>query len=491
MTQSWPALCAAVALGVLLLLIIRYKLQAFVALLLVGLGLGLAAGLPPVQVVKSVGVGVGDILGKVAILLALGAILGKLLDVSGAAEVIARTLINAFGVERASLAILVAAYVIGIPVLFNVGFLLLIAIMWRLQRETGKSLLYYVLPLSFSLGITHSLIPPHPGIIGAVGALAPVGQAGAIMVQTILFGTLLGIPLVLVGWFGPARWWAARQFVTVPEHLAAVTAPQEKELSAPPSFAVSILIVTLPLSLSLLGFGVDLLARLQHLPGWMLTPLFGRSHAPVDWLRFVGDPTMALLTATTLAFVLLGLRRGLGLERLSRLAGDAIQEVGPIALLFGAAGGFMQIIEESGAGKGITGLARLLPLTPVAYVYLVAVLARVALGSATAAILLASSLLKDLARTMPGQETLLVLSVASGVTFMTQPADSGFWMVKEYCNLSVRDVMVRFNACRITMSLVGLVLLLVYEWLMVASGSIIGGDASLFLPTDALDGAPP
>jgi H+/gluconate symporter-like permease len=166
---------------------------------------------------------------------------------------------------------------------------------------------------------------------------------------------------------------------------------------------------------------------------------------------------------TALAFVLLGLRRGLSLDRLSRLTGDALQDVGTIAFLFGAAGAFKQVIQDTGAGDYIAAQASGLPLTPVVVCYLVAVLMRVALGSATAAILTAAPLLAGLAALHPGQETLLVLAVANGVTFMTQPADSGFWMVKEYCNLSVRDVMVRFNACRITMSLVGLGLLLAYE----------------------------
>jgi GntP family gluconate:H+ symporter len=161
----------------------------------------------------------------------------------------------------------------------------------------------------------------------------------------------------------------------------------------------------------------------------------------------------------------LGLRRGLGLGRLSRLAGDALRDVGGIAFLFGAAGGFAQVIQDCGAGQYIAGQAGRLPLSPVLVCYVVAALMRVALGSATASILIASSLLQGFARSRPGEEALLVLAVATGVTFMTQPADSGFWMVKEYLNLSVRDVMVRLNACRIAMSLAGLGLLLAYEQL--------------------------
>lgn len=473
MSNPWPALWTVLALAALLLLIIRYKLNAFVALLVVSLALGLAAGLPPEKTAESFGKGVGDILAGVAILLALGAMLGRMLDASGAAEVIARTLVRAFGATRAPLAILAASYLIGIPVLFNVGFLLLIPIMWRLQRETGESLLWYVLPLALSLGITHSLVPPHPGIVGAVNTLAGDARA-SVMIETIVFGTLMGVPLVLVGWLGPGRWWASRQHVTVPEQLAASfpTTAQEST-AAPPSFALAVLIVTLPLLLSVLGFGARLLGDLGRLPGWMTSPPFQRDalpgwlavlgHAPVDWVRFLGHPTISLLLPTALAFVLLGLRRGLTTERLARVAGDALRDVGDMVFLFGAAGGFKQVIQDTGAGDLIATRVLSLPLSPVAVAYLVAVLIRIAMGSATASILMASALLAGLARSLPGQETLLVLAVANGVTFLTQPADSGFWMMKEYCNLSVRDVMFKLNACRITMSLTGLALLLAYE----------------------------
>src|SRR5262249_1971073 len=167
---------------------------------------------------------------------------------------------------------------------------------------------------------------------------------------------------------------------------------------------------------------------------------------------------------TGLAFWLLGMRRGMNRARLAKIAGDALQEVGGILFLFGAAGGFMQVIEATGAGKIIAAHFKELPLTPVLVCYLVAMLMRIALGSAPASIFIAAGLLTEFVQ--PGQETLLILAVANGVTFMTQPADSGFWMVKEYANLSVADVMVRFNACRISMSLTGLgLLLLVERWM--------------------------
>jgi gluconate transporter len=472
--SPWPAVCAAAALALLLVLIICFKVHAFVALLVVSLALGLAAGLPPDRVVAAITKGVGGIMGGVAIILALGAMLGRMLDVSGAAQVIARTLIDTFGAARASLAILAAAYLVGIPVLFNVGFLLLLPIMYQLQRDTGKSLLWFVLPLTFSLGVTHSLVPPHPGIVGAVNALTPEGNVrSTVMVQTILFGTLLGVPMVLAGWLGPGRLWARRQMVTVPEHLAAPPPPPADEAVQPPSFAMSLLIVVLPLVQSLLGFGAKLLGDVRQLPEWLTEAPVSASelpealgflaHPPVAWLQFLGHPTMALLVPTGLAFWLLGLRRGMRPDRLAKVAGDALTDVGGILFLFGAAGGFKEVIQATGAGDYIAEQVKQLDVPKVLVFYLVAVLMRLALGSATAAILTASAVLAATARGLPGQETLLVLAVANGVTIGTQPADSGFWMVKEYCNLSVRDVLLRFNGCRVFMSLIGLGILLAYE----------------------------
>ncbi|MCI0638136.1 MAG: GntP family permease [Gemmataceae bacterium] len=507
MDSFWPALCTLLALVFLLVLIIRYQMHAFAGLLAVSLGLGLAAGLSPERTVDAISKGVGDILRDVAILLALGAMLGRMLEVSGAAEVIAQTLVNTFGLRNAPLAILLTGFLVGIPVLFNVGFLLLMPIMWRLQRQTGQSLLYFMLPLAFSLGMTHSLVPPHPGIIGAVNVLAgrDPQTANQTMIETILFGSLMCLPLILLGWYGPGLWWARRQHVTAPEGLSlgvgqdsdpvpnsgqernpilqTQVAPGAPPVSgaksvgdiaqAPPSFFLAVLIVTLPLVLSLAGFGAKLFQDLGLLPQWMTEPPLEKSelpaylqwlaHPPLAWLQFLGKPTMALLVPTALAFWFLGLRRGLRGAKLAKTAEEAIRDVGTIAFLFGAAGGFKEVIQATGAGDIIANAMMKLPLTPVATCYLVAVLMRVALGSATAAILTASALLAAFVQALPGQETLLVLAVANGVTFMTQPADSGFWMVKEFGNLSVRDVLLRFNACRITMSVGGFVVLLIAE----------------------------
>ncbi len=462
MHDHWPGLCAAAALMALLVLIIRYHVHAFIALLVVSLGLGLAAGLPPAKVVDAFNKGSADILRDVLLLLALGAMLGRMLETSGAAELIARRIMDAFGPKHTSLAIVLAAFLIGIPILFNVGFLVLIPIIWRLQRETNRSLLFFLLPLAFSLGITHSLVPPHPGIVGAVTNIAGEANAGRVMVETIIFGIALSFPLALFGWFGPGRWWAQRQFVTAPENLSAGTDAREPTVAK--SFTLALTIILAPLILSILGFGAKLLQDLSRLPEWMTAAVWG-NHSTLDWLQFLGKPTVALLVPTALAFWCYGLRRGWSHAKLAKLTGDALVDVGSMVFLFGAAGGFKEVIVETGVGKYLAGQMMGLPLSPVAIVFCVAGLMRIALGSATASILTASALLADFARSLPGMETLLVLSIACGVTVGTQPADSGFWMIKEYGNLSPRDVMLRVNGCRFLMALAGLgVLLAVEAW---------------------------
>ncbi len=471
MNEHWPGICAALALIALLVLVIRLRVHAFVALLVVSLALGLAAGLPPARIVDAVNKGVADILREVLLLLALGAMLGRMLETSGAAELIARRVMQAFGAKNTSFAILLAAFLIGIPILFNVAFLVLIPIVWRLQRETNRSLLFFLGPLFLSLGITHSLVPPHPGIVGAVNAIVPEQHAGRVMVETIIFGIALGIPLVLIGWFGPGRFWAKRQFVEAPANLA--TPSQQTEPPVAQSFAFAVTIVLAPLALSVLGFGADLLVRLDRLPGWMdcvfceadALPRWLRflNHSLLDWLRFLGKPTVALAVPTALAFWSYGLRRGWSHAKLGKLTSDALTDVGGMVFLFGAAGAFKEIIQATGVGKYIELQMQDAPLSPVAVAFLVAALMRIALGSATASILAASAVVSSLAPGMEGRETLLVLATACGVTVSTQPADSGFWMLKEYGNLSTSDVMLRVNGCRLTMALSGLAILLAAE----------------------------
>jgi Gnt-I system low-affinity gluconate transporter len=458
------ALLVALSLAFLLWMILGWQMQPFVALLLASLGLGLIAGVPPLDVVSEIKRGAGDILREVMIILALGAMLGRMLEASGGAETIADTLLRWFGIRRAPIALLFASYFVGIPVMWNVAFLVLIPIVWRLQKQTGESLLCYLLPSTFALSVTHSLVPPHPGIVGAVNALAGP-KTSQVIVETMLFGSLLSLALALFGWLVPGRWWANRHHIVAPPKLSE-TALDPSPTTPRAGFGVSMLVIATPLLLSSLGFIVDLLIG----AGWLepaaasstttLGPARLFEHGLVDWLRFLGEPNMAMLFATGAAFWLLGGRQGFDRKRLHQIAEKAIGDVGPMIFLFGAAGGFKQIIARTGAGDAIAEKVASLGLSPLVAAFVIAALVRVALGSATASILAASAILAKLST---GQETFMVLAVACGVTVMTQPADSGFWMMKEYGNLTYRDVLFRLNACRTLMALVGLGILVIAQ----------------------------
>jgi gluconate:H+ symporter, GntP family len=225
----------------------------------------------------------------------------------------------------------------------------------------------------------------------------------------------------------------------------------------------------LPLALCVLGFGASLLNDLGRLPVFMTTPRFKRellpgfiqiiSHRPLDWLLFFGNPTIALALTVALGMFVFGRRLGWGRHDFNKLVSEGLQDVGSMIFLFGAAGGFKQVIQDSGAGLAIANLFASLPLSPVVLAFVTGVAVRAALGSATAAHATTSALLAEVALHSTSRASLLVLAVSAGVTFMTQPADTGFWLVKEYGNLSVRDTMVRYNLCRALMALVGLAIL--------------------------------
>jgi gluconate transporter len=478
MAGSWSIFVAAASLAVLLLLILRWHWHAFAALLVVSIGLALAAGMSPESAVRSLSKGVGEMLAGVALLLALGSILGRVLDRSGAALAVAGGLVDAVGAARAPLGVLLASYLLGISVFFNVGFLLLIPVVYRLQETTKQSLLFYLLPMSFGLSLTHSLVPPHPGIVATVQAFGG-SQAGRVMIETILGGTLLGLPMALVGWFGPGRAWARRALVIPPVQHADAKEPQSSlKGGQAPGLFLSLAVILLPLMLCVLGFGARLLLELKQLPGFLSTAWGdGQSgpaalgilkHRPVDWLLFLGDPTIALGISVAVGMVVFGRRLSWSRHDCNRLVTDGLQDVGSMIFLFGAAGGFKQVIQDSGAGVAIANLFGSLPLSPVVVAFLTAVAVRAALGSATAAHATTSALLAELVVHSSSRASLMVLAVSAGVTFLTQPADSGFWLVKEYGNLTVRDVLLRYNFCRAVMALVGLAVLLLCErWLSV------------------------
>jgi gluconate transporter len=422
------------ALALLLALILRWKIHAFLALLIAALALGLAAGMAPQAILASFQTGISELLGSVAVIIGAGAILGRLIEVSGGAAVLAERLIKVFGPDRVAWAMLFTGYLVGIPVFFDAAFFTLIPIAWGLSRKSKLSLLYCALPILASLTVTHGLIPTHPGPAAAAHLL------GADLGRATIFGELLCIPSAIVGGIVYGLWIARRTPpVTPPEIEENSLRSQERA-----SFAAVLLVVLLP---------VILISSGAFLPG-----LLPKGSTLNSWLALVGDPKMAMLFTVLFAFPLLGGRSGLKPDKLHDRVGESLNSVGSLVLIIGASGAFKQVIVDSGAGNQFAGILLQLRVLPLLSVFLVGAALRVALGSATASIVTAAGLVAPIAASYSGDRVLLLMSLALGGSIFANVNDAGFWMVKQYCGLSVSQTLKTYSVMKAVSSLTGFAL---------------------------------
>lgn len=431
-----PILVAVAGILLLLFLVIRIKLHAFVALLLVSLLVGVAAGMPLNAVLESIKKGMGETLGFVAVVVGLGAMLGQMLEVSGGVERLAQELLAKFGEAKAQWALALTGFIVSIPIFFDVGFIIIVPLVHGLARKTGRSLLYYGIPLAVGLAVTHAFVPPTPGPIAVAELLhADLGWV-------ILFGIIAGLPATIVA--GPlfARFIAKRLHVTVPEYFQTeVKSPAgEKDL---PHFATVIGIIFVPLALIILNTvsGVWLEA------GMMRT-----------FLAFVGHPFVALILATLLAFLLLGTRRGFSADEVQQIATKALEPAGIIILVTGAGGVFKQVLIDSGVGKILGEMMAASSLPPIFLAFLAAAIIRIAQGSATVAMITAAGIMAPLVKTLnlgSPATALHVIAIAAGASIMSHVNDSGFWLISRYFGLSEKDTLRSWTVSVTLISVVG------------------------------------
>jgi gluconate transporter len=421
----------ALALGsivLLLALILAAKMHAFLALLVSSMALGLGAGMRPAAVLKSIQAGVGEALGFIAVVVALGAMIGSYLEHSGGGTALADWLLGKFGRDRAAWAVLVASFLIGLPIFFEVGFIILAPLVWSLARESKRSLLYYGLPMVAALTVTHALVPPHPAPAGAAQLL------GADLGRTILYGIALSIPMAVVGgmFYGP--WIARRIFVVPPElSLARTAAPSNPDRPAP----------GVPLVLFILLLPVLLMLAATVLRGNRL-------------LAFFGHPFTALAVTALAAMFFLGLRRGLGRGEISRLATESLAPVGTLLAIMGGGGAFKQVIVDSGVGPYAGGLLAASGISPLVVAYLIGAAMRIAQGSASVAIITAAGIVAPLVKPLHGYSPeIIVASVCCGGTILSHVNDAGFWLVNQYFGMSVADTLRSWSAMKVIVSLLG------------------------------------
>ena len=429
-------LLAFAAVVALIVLIARFKLHPFVALITVSLALGIVAGMPFGAVVKAFQDGVGTVLGFIAIVVALGTMLGKMMAESGAAARIATTLVGRFGEARVHWAIMVVAFIVGIPVFFQVGFVLLIPLVFTIARRTELSLVKIGIPLVAGLSVVHGMMPPHPAAMLAVVAYkADIGR-------TIAYAILVGLPTAALA--GPifASWIAPR--IALPaENPVAAQFTGDTGVTVAPSFGISLLTVLLPVILMLGASTADVALD---------------ATSPVRAVfDFIGGPVVALLVALLFSFWSLGYRQHFSREQILKFANDCLAPTATILLVIGAGGGFNRVLIESGVGKAIADVALGSQASPLLLAWTVAALIRVATGSATVAMTTSAGIVAPIAAATPGTHAeLLVLATGAGSLVLSHVNDAGFWLIKEFFNMTVQQTLKTWTVAETIIGVAGL-----------------------------------
>ena len=427
---------AGAGIALLLFLVIALRVPAFLALLVASLSVGLLSGLEPTQVIDSIKNGMGGTLGFVAIVVGLGAILGQILESSGGIERIADSLIRTIGPEKTQWSLGVTGFVVAIPVFFDVAFIILAPLLYGLANRSGRSLLYYAIPLLAGLAITHSFIPPTPGPI-AVAELI-----NADLGWVILFGALTGIPAMIIAgpWFG--QFVANKIFVAVPE--AHRNNPITSDVSSP-SFAWVSSIILLPLLLIMLATTAPF--------------VLAQSSPLLTAIRFLGHPFVALSIATILALLIAHTKCDLDKESLLNIANKGLEPAGIVILITGAGGAFKQVLIDSGVGQMLASVFIEAQFSVFILGFLIAAITRIAQGSATVAMITGAGLMAPILQLQPISAPslgLLVIAISSGATILSHVNDSGFWLVSRYLGMSETNTLKTWTVMTTLISLVGL-----------------------------------
>lgn len=429
---------ALVSIVALIVLIARYKLNPFIVLFTVSLALAIVAGMPLPTVVKSFEAGVGGTLGHIALIVALGTMLGKMMAESGGADRIAHTLIRFFGEKNLPWAMVVIGFIVGLPVFFEVGFVLLIPIAFNVARRTGKSLILIGLPMVAGLSVVHGLMPPHPAAMLAVTAYnADVGR-------TIFYALLVGIPCAILA--GPLYARVIAPHIQLPaENPIAEQFLETERPCGMPGFGLTLATILLPVVLMLLGSWANVFAA----PGSTVNHV----------IRFWGDADISLLMGVIVSFITFGTMSGFDRETILKFSNECLAPTAVITLLVGAGGGFGRVLLDSGVATTVIKVMLSAHVPALLLAWLLAAVVRLATGSATVAMTTAAAMMAPLTLHSPGlSPELLTLATGAGSLVFSHVNDGGFWLVKEYFNMDVAATMKSWSVCETIISVVGLAL---------------------------------
>ena len=423
-----------IAIGVILLLVLMivFKVNGFIALIFVSAVVGMAEGMTPLAVIASIQKAVGSTLGSLALILGFGAMLGKLVSDTGAAQRVATTLIASFGKQRVQWALMVTGLIVGLAMFYEIGFVLLLPLVFTVVAASGMPMLYVGLPMVAALSVTHCFLPPHPGPT----AIATI--FGANLGTTLLYGMIITIPTVIIA--GPIFSKFLKGFEkSPPEGLYNPKIFEDHEM---PGFWTSIFAAVIPVILMAVAAVFEL-----------TTP---KENVLRQFFEFVGNPAVALFISVVIAVFTLGLRNGRKMEEVMEMCGSSIAAIAMIVFIIAGGGAFKQVLVDSGVGDYIANMMKGSSLSPLLMCWTVAAMLRIALCSATLAAITTASIVTPIIAITHADPALMVLAVGSGSVIASHVNDPGFWLFKGYFNLSVVETLKTWTVMETLISFLGL-----------------------------------
>ena len=423
-----------IAIFIIIILSVKFKIHAFISLLGACFFIAFATGMPLVQIGKSIEAGMGGTLGFLAPILALGAIIGKMMEISGGAEKLSRTLINLIGKNRAAWAMMIVAYICGIPVFLQVGIVLLTPILFCVVKESGQPLIKVALAMVTALTVVHCIVPPHPAAMAIALALnADIGKV-------IFYGLLVGLPATAIA--GPlfGHLTAKHNAIEVPEQYACIEPTPDEKL---PAFGITVFTIMLPLLMMI---------------GKTVIELFSAKDAAyMPLVNFLGSPITALFLAAILSYYVMGIKRGHTLSQLAKYTEGAMGPMATIILVIGAAGAFNRVILDSGIGEILKQVLTTIQISPLIMAWVIAIIMRFAIGSATVAMMTSAGFITPVLAAYPSLDPALVaIAIGAGAIGASHVTDPGFWFVKEALGIPMQKMFSIYTASTTIAALVGL-----------------------------------
>lgn len=435
---------AVITLGILFLffLILVVRLNAFIAFILVSLAIGVGQGMELNTIVQSIEKGIGNTLGFLVMILGLGAMLGKLVGESGAAQKITNGLIQLFGVQNTRSAVMLTGFIVGVTMFYSVGFVILVPLVFTVAAATGIPLISIALPMLAALSVTHGFLPPHP----APSALAVMFKAD--IGKTLIYGVIVAIPAILIS--GPVLTRLIPKVKAQPlKEFMTTKVFTEEEL---PGFSTSIFTALLPVIL--IAFSTLVLSFITIAGFWRTL------------LEFIGNPVIALLITVLVGTYTLGIARGMNMEEVMKIYGQAVSGITMVLLIIAGAGALKQILIDSGVSEYLGNLFQISSISPLLIGWLIATLIRFSVGSATVAGLTTAGIVLPLVQTSGVSPELMVLAIGSGSLMLSHVNDSGFWLFKEYFNLNIKDTLSTWTLMETSIGISGLIGVLVLDQLL-------------------------